>query len=585
MATVLDSNTRLDGDKPKDNSAARAERLVSIERAGRLWSGVILFIYALTHFLGHAVGIFGVDAMEALQTYQRLLWRTWPGTVLLYGSAALHILLVSKRIVSRRTWRMPVQEALQIVLGLAIPILLYEHIVGTRVVSSFADVDSRYASTLQLLYPEHAIKQTILLLVVWIHGVIGLHYTLRARSWFPRWREVLLVIAVLIPVLSLAGFVSGAREALEFDIAEARWTDAQRATFIEASRLINLGLLAFAGLMVASVVGLAITRRLGQRIGIRYVGHGIVDLPKGSTLLEGSRNSAIPHPSLCGGRGRCSTCRVLVTEGAETLQAPNDIEAQMLKRIQAPPRVRLACQIRPKKPISVQVLLPVDVSEGNVDWGEEAYKWGTEREATVLFVDLRAFTRLSQTQLPYDLIVMLNRFLSEMRQACEAHGGRVTNVVSDGLTAVFGLQNERRAGASQAIGAARAMLKSVDALNTEWSAALTIPLRIGVGIHTGPVVMARVGDDVHGYAVSALGETVTIASKLEQATKDALTDCLISQETIKATGRPAMGASRRELSIPGREKPVFAYPLIAATDAKGSETTSDTAETEEELVD
>ncbi len=584
MASVLDSKTRLDGDKTSESDGSRADRLVAWERAGRLWSGVILFIYALTHFLGHAVGIFGVDAMEALQPYQRLLWRTWPGTVLLYGSAALHILLVAKRIVSRRTWRMPVQEALQIVLGLAIPILLYEHVVGTRVVSSFADVDSRYAATLQFLYPENAIKQTILLLVVWVHGVIGLHYALRAKSWFPRWREFLLIVAVLIPVLSLAGFVSGAREALEFDIAEARWTDEQRAVFIEASRIINLALLAFAGLMVASVVGLAITRRLGQRIGIRYVGHGIVDLPKGSTLLEGSRNSAIPHPSLCGGRGRCSTCRVLVTDGAETLPAPNGVEAQMLKRIQAPPRVRLACQIRPQKPISVQVLLPVDVSEGNVDWGEEAYKWGTEREATVLFVDLRAFTRLSQTQLPYDLIVMLNRFLSEMRQACEAHGGRVTNVVSDGLTAVFGLQNERRSGSSQAIGAARAMLKAVDALNTEWAAALTIPLRIGIGIHTGPVVMARVGDDDRGYTVSVLGETVTIAARLEQATKEALTDCLISQEAIKATGRPIMGASRRELSVFGREAPVYGYPLAAASDSKSKDATQET-DAREELAD
>ncbi|MEO1265892.1 MAG: adenylate/guanylate cyclase domain-containing protein, partial [Pseudomonadota bacterium] len=303
----------------------------------------------------------------------------------------------------------------------------------------------------------------------------------------------------------------------------------------------------------------------------------VVDLPRGSTLLEGSRNGGIPHPSLCGGRGRCSTCRVLVTEGIDTLGEPASVEASMLKRIAAPSRVRLACQIHPKKPLSVQVLLPISAREGNVDWGEEAYQWGTEVTATVLFVDLRAFAKLSQTQLPYDLIVLLNRYLSEMRQACEAHNGRVTNVVSDGLTAVFGLDGGRRQGSSHAIGAARAMLKAVEALNEEMQAALSMPLRIGIGIHTGPLVMARVGDEVRGFSVTALGESVTIAGRLEQATKDALSDCLISQEALKATGRQIMGSSRRELIIPGREAPVLAYALRSSTDTEETEAVEEPA--------
>ncbi|MEO1720044.1 MAG: 2Fe-2S iron-sulfur cluster-binding protein, partial [Pseudomonadota bacterium] len=294
------------------------------------------------------------------------------GSIILYGAAIVHVALVSKRIIGRRTWRMPAQEALQIVLGLAIPILLYEHAIGTRYVSSFAGVNDTYAATLVLLYPGKFIWQTALVLVVWGHGVVGIHYAIRAKSWYPRWRETLLVLAVLIPVLSIAGFVAGAREALEIGHAGARWNDAQIAAFLEASRYVNLGLFGFAGALGVGIGALALTRRLGQKVTVRYSGHGLIKLPRGSTLLEGSRQNSIPHPSLCGGRARCSTCRVLIKSGGENLPPPNAAEARMLKRISAPPRVRLACQIRPKSKLKVQILLPLDAAAGDSDMGNAA---------------------------------------------------------------------------------------------------------------------------------------------------------------------------------------------------------------------
>jgi len=545
-----------------------SDRYYAMERAARLWSGVILFVFVATHLLNHAVGIFGVDAMEAIQPYRTWLWRTWVGTALLYGAALVHVASVSRRIVTRRTWRMPLQEAVQIALGLTIPLLLYEHVIGTRVVSSFAGVDDRYMATLVHLYPGKALTQIALITVVWTHGIIGLHYSLRSRSWFPKWREPLLVLAVLVPVLGIAGFVSGAREALEIGHPAANWNPNQQAVFLEAARWANWGLLLFAGALATTIVVLAIQRRLGKRVSVRYLGHGQVDLPKGSTLLEASREAGIPHPSICGGRGRCSTCRVLVTDGHLCLPDPGPAEAAMLKRISAPPRVRLACQIRPTVPISVQVLLQSEVGEGNVDWGEEAYKWGTEQTGTVLIVDMRAFTKLMRTQLPYDLVVLLNRYLSEMRQAVEAHNGRVAMLMSDGIMAVFGLNGERASGSRAAIAAAQDMMKAVNAMNDELQAALTMPMRIGIGIHTGPVVMARVGDEERGYAVTALGETVTVAGKLEEATKTSLTDCLVADVTLEAAGRRVSGIGmRREVHIKGLDTPIVAHALSLGTDA------------------
>ncbi len=548
---------------------------IAWERTTRLWAGLILFVFVLTHLLNHAVGIFGVDAMQAVQNWRVYVWRSLPGSIILYGAALVHVLLAVKRIVQRRTWRMPLQEAVQIALGLLIPVLLYEHVIGTRYVSEFAGVNDSYLGTLSQLWPGKFWDQALLVTVVWVHGVIGLHYLWRSKSWYPKIRDVGLVLAFAIPVLGLAGFVAGGREALEFDTEKLNWTDAQIAAFITAARYTNLALISSAGLLVALVVGLEFYRRVGGNVVLRYTGHGDVSMARGLTLLEASRSKGIPHPSLCGGRGRCSTCRVLVLKGNDTLDPPGPAEAALLKRISAPARIRLACQIRPKRDLSVQIVLPVDAASSQMDWNDEAFKTGVEQSATVVFVDLRAFDRLTQTQLPYDLVVLLNRFVEEMRQAIEGRGGRVTMFLTDGIMAVFG-QSGNRAGAKAAIQAAQDMLKSAEVLNQEFSSALPQPVRIGIGIHSGSLVMARIGDEEHGFMSTALGETVTIASRLENATKELLADCLVSRATLQVAGMPIPTTEHREIHMSDRSEPIAAYPLestLAA--AEGDEQHSD----------
>jgi adenylate cyclase len=145
------------------------------------------------------------------------------------------------------------------------------------------------------------------------------------------------------------------------------------------------------------------------------------------------------------------------------------------------------------------------------------------------------------------------------------------------MMAVFGLEGARRSGSRSALRAARAMLRAIDAMNSEFQGALSIPLRIGIGIHTGPIIMARIGDEQRGHHITALGETVTIASHLEAATKRALTDCLASQATLKAAGRGHNPGMRREINVPGLSEPVVAYAINIST--------SDTETNEEEPDD
>ena len=555
-----------------NSAASKTSRSGGIawERTTRLWAGLILFVFVLTHLLNHAVGIFGVDAMQVAQNWRVAVWRSMPGTVLLYGAALLHILLAVKRIVQRRTWRMPLQEAVQIALGLLIPVLLYEHLIGTRYVSKFAGVDDSYLGTLSQLWPGKFWDQTLLIAIVWTHGIIGLHYLWRSKSWYPKIRDAGLVLAFAIPVLAIAGFVASGREASEFDTTFYRWNDTQVASFIEAARYANWILIISAGSSVALVIGLELYRRVGGNVVLRYTGHGDVSTARGLTLLEASRSQGIPHPSLCGGRGWCSTCRVLILKGIEKLEPPGPAEAALLKRISAPARIRLGCQVRPKRDLSIQIVLPVDGASSQIDWNDEAFKTGVEQAATVVFVDLRAFDRLTQTQLPYDLVVLLNRFVEEIRQAIEGRGGRVTMFQTDGIMAVFG-QSGHRSGAKAAILAAQDMLKSAEILNQEFSSALPQPVRIGIGIHSGSLVMARIGDEEPGYMSTALGETVTLASRLENATKELLADCLVSRETLQVAGLPIPTTEHREIHMPDRNEPIAAYPLestIAAAEGE-----------------
>lgn len=547
-------------------SQAELSGMSGWERSARLWSGLILFLFVLMHFLNHALGIFGITTMEYFQEWRVGLWRSTVGTVLLYGAAAVHVVLGLKRIIGRRTWRMPMREALQIGLGLAIPFLLYEHAIGTRYVSEFAGVNDAYAVTLQHLWPGRAYIQTALTMIVWMHGIIGINYSMRLQPWYPRVREPFIITAVVIPVLAVAGYIAAGREAVALAHPDALWSGEQAGVYTAAAQYTYNLLLAIAAVLAVTIGTLALMRRFGRRIPIRYVGHGGVALPRGSTLLETSRGNNIPHPSVCGGRARCSTCRVLVLEGGETLPTPGPAEKALLDRIAAPPNVRLACQIRPTEPVLVQILLPVTANAySQSDWADEAYDSGAEAVATVLFIDLRAFTALTKTQFPYDLVALLNRYMSEIQQAIEAHGGKASMYLSDGMMAVFGLGGERGNGSRASIAAARDMLRAIDAMNAELHAAMPIPLRAGIGIHTGPIILGRIGDEARGYKVTALGETVTIASRLEQATKSQLTDCLISQETLRAAGGMKQASSRHEIHIPGRRESVVAYGLERST--------------------
>ena len=191
----------------------------------------------------------------------------------------------------------------------------------------------------------------------------------------------------------------------------------------------------------------------------------VVPILPGATVLETLRANGIAHASVCGGRARCTTCRVLVTKGLEQIETASALEAKALSRIGAPAGMRLACQIRPTADISVMPLLAADASaaDGTVRGGLE----GSERLITVVFVDMRGSTTLGEAKLPYDVLFILNQFFHEMTKALVATNGHYSQFTGDGLMALYGLYAaDPKTGAADAIARARAKCSTrLDQLN------------------------------------------------------------------------------------------------------------------------
>jgi adenylate cyclase len=274
-----------------------------------------------------------------------------------------------------------------------------------------------------------------------------------------------------------------------------------------------------------------------------------------------SREAGIPHASVCGGRARCSTCRVRITQGSETLAPPDAAEARLLERLGHPPEVRLACQIRPRAPLAVIPLVspPTALADARADTDPHL---GREREVAVLFADLRGFTGLSETRLPYDVVYLLNQYFRAMGEAIEQHGGHVDKFVGDGIMALFGLDAEPATAARSALAAVAAMGERLERLNAAMAAELEAPLRMGIGLHMGPAIVGEIG---HGAArqLTAVGDTVNVASRLEALAKAHEAELVTSTTLLERAGRRSEAVAT--VAVRGRsgEVTVEIFPRIA----------------------
>lgn len=543
----------------------------------RLATGLILFVFVTGHLLNHILGLYSLAAMEAGREWFVLIWRNPVGSAALMLSLLTHLLLAGWALYSRRSLRMSGGEAFQLVFGFSIPLLLASHIIGTGASHQMFETNDNYTYILLLNWKyldNQILLQTAGLFAAWIHGCIGLYYWLRLKHWFQALSPGLFAFAILMPVASWLGYYVAGKEVLA--LAE------DPAWLREAWRVINppnkeqtqmlFDIIFWMQLSVAGLIGLALVGRMVRlllerrrgMVSIEYPNDRTVRAATGLNILEASNLNNIPHASVCGGRGRCSTCRVRVVSGEDGLSAPSAEELRVLERVGAPPHVRLACQATPSKDISIVPLLPPNapVREARRRSPDMA---GQERDIAILFADLRSFTQFSEKKLPYDVVFVLNRYFAHMGEAVEASGGHLDKFIGDGVMALFGTKTNIRTGARQAMLAAQQMSKKLADLNEQLKDELEEPLRIGIGIHVGPAIIGEMG---YGTAtgLTAIGDSVNTASRLEAMTKEFSAQLILSEDVTREAEAVVDAYDEHEISVRGRDEGVKIYVVKDAAD-------------------
>lgn len=541
----------------------------------RLASGLILFLFAATHFLNHALGLISVDLMQDVQQWRWAITRSLPGTIVLGLALATHVGLALFKLALRTTLRMPQWEFVQLALGLTIPFLLLPHIVNTRIAHDYFGVNDIYAYELIRLWPDSAVTQSLLLLIVWVHGCIGLHFWLRLTPQYHRFFVPLLALAIFVPVAALGGFYSAGR-GMEQVIQDpaifstlktlTHWPSekdfealARYRTLVRAEYAILLGVVA--GYFLLNYLA----RLAGPKVRVSYVGGPTVTAPEGPTLLEISRNAKVPHASVCGGRSRCSTCRVRIEKISHPLPLPTFPEIVTLASISAPDNVRLACQIRPRGQLTVSRLLrPGSTGPEAVAHSEESGS-GAEKPLAVMFVDLRDFTRLSEKRLPFDVVFILNEFFGVVGTAIVGEGGRIDKFLGDGLLAVFGEQSGLNVGCRQALRAARAIDLALDHVNAKLEEEVGRSLRVGMGIDAGTLVVGRIG---FGETVdfTVIGTPVNVASRLESLTKETSCQIMLSRTVADHAKWTPSNEFTTSIQVRGVAEPVEVIGIVRGRD-------------------
>lgn len=539
----------------------------------RLYSGLIIFIYCLFHFANHAVGILLVDRMEELR--RTLMW-VWHRDVFkwsLYAALLVHPAVSLAAIYQRRHLRMPAAELTQLLSGVLVPVLIAQHIASVVLADQLLGTRSHYHRILLELWveqPWRAVQFSVLLLIVWAHGCLGIHYWLRLRSWYSARVQYLIVFAVAMPALALAGFIASG-----IYLARSISSGAQNAqAILERSKASQPLLSDFVGrweiILIALyllVVGFVFTARWYRDVRarktspvrVRYLdGSEVIALP-GLTLLEVSRWAGVPHQSKCGGRGRCSTCRVRILAGLQDLAPPDTLEMDTLRRIGAASNVRLACQLRPTGAVVVQPLMPVDGQRPQPP-ELDGLAFGQEINVVIISVDLRASTKLCAEKLPYDALFIVERYLGVVVASVRENDGHVVSIAGDGVMALFGLAGGLQKACRDALNATDAIWAGMDRLNDELATELPWPLKFGVGIHAGECVVGITTVNANA-SVQFLGNTGNIASRLENATKQLNCSAVISEHAATVAGLDKSAGSRHSIDLAGWPEPMFVVAI------------------------
>ena len=537
-----------------------------IESQLRLATGIILALYVVQHLINHAFGIVSIEAAEAYRKTVGAAFQSIPGLVLLYASLLFHATIALRSIYRRSSLRMSTWQWLQILLGLSILPLVVGHAVANRGFDLMGEVDPNYfyVITSISLKPVFLVKLAFLIAVIWVHMVIGLHFWLRLKAGYSRYLPYAYTLVVLVPALAYVGLFNMVRQAsswlddqqrLDQIYAASIAMDQGDVTFLRGLESQSWIVMAALLLLTLAARQLRIWRQ--ARRGTYAVTHSDGNKFRamhGVSLLDALRNARIPHAAVCGGRARCTTCRVHVGGRLDQLDPPNQLEAKALARIGAGKDIRLACQLYPECDLSITPLVMANQSlnESLHSGGVE----GHEEYVVAMFVDMRGSTNLGERVLAYDVVFILNRFFTELSEALAQSHGHYAQFAGDGLMALYGLAPGRKELACQdALDGAREMFRRIENMNQQLQREFGESVQMGIGIHGGEAIVGTMGPPKTPL-LTAVGDNINIAARLEAQTKVLDCDLIVSVSTLDTAGVDYYADKIQQVEVRGRDNQV-----------------------------
>ena len=289
------------------------------------------------------------------------------------------------------------------------------------------------------------------------------------------------------------------------------------------------------------------------------------DVDSGETLLQAGLRSGVAFAHACGGRAKCSTCRIWVVEGLDSCHERNELESAMAERLGFSPEMRLACQLRPDTDLRVRrlVLDETDLAMCSQLDRAVATRAGQEKPVAILFSDVVDSTAMSEKLSPYDLLYLLNRYFVQVGDIIEKNGGFIDRFVGDGVMAIFGLSDEPQA-TLQGVKTALEIIRLADQMKPFCASMYGVEFDIRIGLHFGSAVIGSLGSIGH-ERITVIGEVPNIASRIEASNKEAGTRFLISEAAFEQVKDGVEVADYVRVRLRGTSDRITLYEISGLT--------------------
>jgi len=297
---------------------------------------------------------------------------------------------------------------------------------------------------------------------------------------------------------------------------------------------------------------------------IELINEKIIKIKEEQTILQASLEANIPHYHACGGKAKCSTCRVVVQQGGEHLSPPNKAELNLRGKKKFPQNVRLACQtIVIGNDVKIQRIIKDETDLNLYVYGsdcENIQTVGDEKAMALFFLDIRNFTPFIEQHLPFDVIHIIRRLNIMFNDVIVEHKGKIIEYTGDGFYAVFGFDEPIKEAVNNAYTAGNQILESLIKLNDNYiTRYFDHKIDVGIGLHSGKVIIGKTGvKDYNPYTI--MGFPVNVAARLEAATKELNNNFIISDYAYKFLNE-SNNAPQKQIELKGVSEP-FCVRLI-----------------------